>query len=62
MKKKYSFKSYPITGLHKLVGLQESEAPRVSRHQYMQVIKLSALLVCYLWRQEMFLLLIPVKG
>jgi hypothetical protein len=44
MQKYYYFKSYPITGLHKPLGLQEVEAPRVSIHQYMNVVKLSALL------------------
>ena len=44
-KKYYSFKGHPITGLHKPVGLKEFEAPRVFRHHYMKVVKLSALLI-----------------
>jgi len=45
----------------KTVGtFQEVEAPRFQDHQYMKVVRLSALLTGLLYLQEIFLVLISV--
>jgi hypothetical protein len=53
---------YPITGLDRSLGFQEFAASRFPDNRHMKVVRLSALRPSRLYIQELFLVLIPVKG
>jgi len=55
-------KSNPIRGLDRPRGFQEVKAPSFQDNRHMKVVRLSALHIGHLYLQEIFVVLISVRG
>ena len=58
----YKGKAFPLTGLDRPGGFQEVEAPRFQDSRHMKVVRLSVLGTGRLYPQEIFLIVISVRG
>jgi hypothetical protein len=52
----------PLTGLYKPLGLQEIQAPRLPDNRHMTVARSSVLRIDRLYPQEVFQVLICIRG
>jgi len=55
-------KAIPVTGLDRPWGFKEAEAPRFQDSRHMKVVRLSYLRTHHLYPQDVFLVLISVRG